>query len=114
MQQNIWALDKDISIKHLMLMLMEYFGDDAFDINTDRQDHPQSICLYKPDSREVQAYLYTYGQDEEHYGVHLEFPAIANNQRFDNTEIYENTSLDNLVEILAVHFDIPHFSKSDA
>jgi hypothetical protein len=107
MQQNIWSMDKDISIKHLLLMLVEYFGDDAFAIDSERQNHPQSICLFKPDCREIQAYLYTYGQSEEHYGVHLEFPAIANNQRFDNTEIYEDTSLDNLIAILAVHFDIP-------
>lgn len=112
MQQNIWALDKDISIKHLMLMLVEYFGHDAFAIEVERHGHPQSISLYKPDCREIQAYLYTYGQADEHYGVHLEFPAFANDQRFDNTEIHEDTSLDNLMEILAVHFDIPHFASS--
>jgi hypothetical protein len=107
MHQNIWALDKDISIKHLMLMLVQCLGNDAFDLDEGQQGHPQSILIHKPDCLSVKAYLYTYGQETEHYGVHLEFPAIVNSQRFDNTEIYENITVDNLVEILAVHFDVP-------
>lgn len=106
MQHNIWALQKDLSIKHLLLMLVETFGKEQLDIPAPEEGHPCSIMLTNFPAGDLFAYIYTYGQAVEHYGIHLEYPSLADSQRFDTTEILEDLSYERLVEILAVHFDI--------
>tara|TARA_B100001109_G_scaffold101482_1_gene82834 strand:- start:62732 stop:63109 length:378 start_codon:yes stop_codon:yes gene_type:complete len=101
---NIWSLDKDQSIKHVLLLLVEQLGQDAFSIEDRIETDRCAIYLRQPDEPDVRAYLYTLGQDEEHYGVHLEYPLLSEaNPVYD---AFENVSLPSLAEILAVHFGV--------
>lgn len=109
MEYNIWALEKDISIKYLLLMLRETFGAETFDVIAPDEGHPQSVNLIRPDEQNLHAYIYTYGQKAECYGIHLEYPSSIDSLRFDTTEILEEVGYERLVDILAVHFNIPSY-----
>jgi hypothetical protein len=101
---NIWAMEKDQSIKHLLLLLSEQLGRDAFAVDQRITTDPRALYVchaYEPD---VRAYLYTVGQRAGRYGVHLEYPESSEaNPIYD---AFENLSLAAMVDILAVHFDI--------
>lgn len=106
MNENIWALSKDVALKHLLLMLMDAFGADKIDIHDRRDADPRAITLCKPGESEIQAYIYLHGQDQGKFGVHLEFPELDDINMSDTEIIRENVSWERLAEMLAVHFDI--------
>ena len=47
-----------------------------------------------------------HGQEEDHYGVHIEFPDINENNYGDTLEIYENMSLEQVVNL--IHINLGH------
>jgi hypothetical protein len=98
MNENIWALAKHQEIKHLLLLLVEQLGGDAFAIDVTTPLDEQAIYLHHRENAAVRAYIYTVGQQPERYGVHFEFP--------NSVEPHENIALAALVEMLAVHFDV--------
>lgn len=100
---NIWALDKDLSIKHLLLLLSEVMGNRSFCISPDHELDPMAIRIYKPGEAEMSAYLYTYGQDEERYGVHLEYPLLVETAASKTIEMQEGLDFEQLVAVLQVH-----------
>ncbi|MGB1091875.1 MAG: hypothetical protein ACPGYX_07110 [Oceanobacter sp.] len=101
---NIWAMEKDQSIKHLLLLLTEQLGKDSFLIDSRIVTDDRAVYLCQADEIEMRAYLYTLGQDEGHYGVHLEYPESSEaNPIYD---AFENLTLRGLVDLLAIHFDI--------
>lgn len=103
---NIWALQKDESIKLLLLLLSEKLGPDSFIIAENQTLDGRAIRLSKAGDPSVSAYLYTYGQEEGRYGVHLELP-IHDEADISNTmEIYERLNLERLADMLCVHFDV--------
>jgi hypothetical protein len=103
---NIWALEKDESIKLLLLLLTEQLGQNNFLIDESQELDPRAIRLLKADEQGISAYLYTYGQEPEHYGVHLELPVLVERSRSDDMEIHEGIHLERLVDMLCVHFDV--------
>lgn len=100
---NIWSLEKDQSIRHLLLLLQAQLGDAAFRIDSDTACHHRAIYLCHATEADVRAYLYTLGQSAGRYGVHLEYPGDSTAALYD---AWENLTLKSLVDILAVHFDI--------
>ena len=101
---NIWAMEKDQSIKHLLLLLTELLGKDAFVIDNRIVTDDRAVYLCQANETDMRAYLYTLGQDEGHYGVHLEYPDCSEaNPIYD---AFENLTLRVLVDLLAIHFDI--------
>lgn len=112
MECNIWALEKDLSIKCLLLLLTDTFGAETFDVITPDEGHAQSIRLIRAGDQSLHAYVYTYGQKAECYGIHLEYPSPVDSLRFDTTEIIEEVSYERLVAILAVHFNIASYKDS--
>lgn len=101
---NIWALEKDQNIRHLLLLLNEQLGNGSFRIERRIATDYCAVYIHQPDEPELRAYLYTTGQAPDHYGVHLEYPLLSEaNPVFD---VYENLSLPVLVEMLAVHFGV--------
>ena len=103
---NIWALDKDIRIKHVLLLLAARFGSDSYVVDATPQLVPAAVRLCKPDEPAMSVYLYTYGQQDDCYGVHLEFPAHPETPLRDTVEIKEDLDFEQLVEVLQVHFDV--------
>jgi hypothetical protein len=100
---NIWALDKDFRIKHLLLLLSERLGPQSFEICVTSTTDPMSVRIYKPDEQDMSAYLYTYGQDAERYGVHLEYPLLLETAASKTIEMQEDLDFEQLVAVLQVH-----------
>ncbi|MFK4751758.1 MULTISPECIES: hypothetical protein [Oceanospirillaceae] len=101
---NIWAMDKDQGIKHLLLLLTEQLGADAFAIDERINTDLRAIYICDLDEPGIRAYLYTLGQTQGRYGVHLEYPESSEvNPVYD---AFENLTLPSLVSILAVHLDV--------
>ncbi|MDO6682090.1 MULTISPECIES: hypothetical protein [unclassified Oceanobacter] len=101
---NIWAMDKDQDIKHLLLLLTEQLGEDGFAIDERILTDLRAVYICDLDEPEMRAYLYTLGQAPGRYGVHLEYPESSEaNPVYD---VFENLSLPSLVSILAVHLDV--------
>jgi hypothetical protein len=104
---NIWALKKDISIKHLLLMLCEIFQQGSYEIIVSPLDDERAIRLTNPPATEAQLYIFTYGQEEGFYGVHIEYPNLQETNYNDTIEIRENVSLSSLVSIITTNLEIP-------
>ncbi|TCK05698.1 hypothetical protein [Marinobacterium mangrovicola] len=102
---NIWAMDKDQSIRHLLLLLQTRLGESAFRVDEATDCDRCAVFICHPEDPQLRAYLYTLGQAEERYGLHLEYPpSSASAALFD---ALEGQSLNAVVDSLAVHFDIP-------
>lgn len=99
---NIWALDKDLRIKHLLLLLSERLGSQSFAIDAASTD-TMAVRIYKPDEQDMSAYLYTYGQDADRYGVHLEYPLLVGTATSKTIEMQEDLDFEQLVAVLQVH-----------
>lgn len=101
---NIWALDKDLSIKHLLLLLEEVLSGYSYQIiNSDNIDK-RAIRLSIPDDSTTTVYIFTYGQEPDKYGVHLEYTEEPNQYLNNTVEVYDNMSFDHLVQLLKVQF----------
>ena len=103
---NIWSIEKDNSIKVFLLLLNQEVSDQSFFISDNCNLDPRSVRLHKVDEFMVSAYIYTYGQLEGKYGIHLEFPTFDESDISSSLDIYENISFEALVELLRVHFDL--------
>ncbi len=96
---NIWALDRHQDIRHVLLLLAAQLGDGAFMVDAETPADSRAVYLCHPEEPGVRVWLYLLGQSGQRYGVHLEYP--------QSVEFHEDVSLETLVEMLAVHFDVP-------
>jgi hypothetical protein len=104
---NIWSLKKDVSIKHLLLMLTEHFQQNSYEILDNPMDDQRAVRLENPMVPGIQLYVFTYGQLEGCYGVHIEFPNLHETNFADTLEIHENVSLDNIIKLIITTLEIP-------
>jgi hypothetical protein len=95
---NVWAIDKDIPLKLLLLELVHCYGENTLALNNQVQ-HFQAIELYTVSEPGISAYIYTFGQNAGRYGIDLKYPIPTHNIVGEN----ENLSLDQIEEILATH-----------
>jgi hypothetical protein len=109
---NTWSLVKHKSIKMLLLMLQSKLGSESFCIDHDEKSHFYAITLYNPDRPEVRSYIFSYGQQCNHYGVHLEFPMNTENELNNSIQVYENVSIDQTIKMLASHFEVSSYGMA--
>lgn len=102
---NIWAFDKDISIKHLLLVLEDRFSGITDHIIDDADLDPRAIRLENPNAPEYSIYIFTYGQEQDCYGVHIEYQNTGKPDRMDTIEAFEHLGLERLIELLTLHLD---------
>lgn len=50
--------------------------------------------------------VYTYAQNEEHYGVHLEYPDLLETSINNTLDIYDNINYESLCDLVQAHLDI--------
>ncbi|MDO9160768.1 MAG: hypothetical protein Q7U43_00230 [Methylococcaceae bacterium] len=95
---NVWAIEKEISIKLLLLELVHRYGENTLALNT-KEQHFQAIELSTLNDPSVAAYIYTFGQSAARYGIDLKYPISAHNIVGEN----ENLNLDQIIEIISIH-----------
>ncbi len=100
---NIWAIDKDVSIKLLLLLLNERLGSFKDIVLDEAGLDFKSVRIWRKGEPLVRAYIYTYGQERGTYGLHLEFPIHEESDISSSMDIYEGIAPDDLVEMLLVH-----------
>ena len=101
---NIWSLQKDIRIKHLLLLLVQTFGENALHFRVVDEDN-QAVRLLKPGDGTLSIYIYTYGQEVDNYGVHLEYPDLRETSLNNTLDIYDNVSYETLCRLIETHLD---------
>lgn len=95
---NVWAIDKDPPLKHLLLELVHRYGENTLALNTQEQ-HFQAINLCTLNDPALSAYIYTFGQNAGRYGIDLRYPISAHNIVGEN----ENLTLDQIIDIISTH-----------
>ena len=101
---NIWAADKDATIKHLLLLLSLDLSETRYVILDDKNTDSRAVRLAHTDNSGHCIYIYTYGQKSEHYGVHLEYPQLDNINPGDAIETYDDLNYNQLLELLRNQF----------
>jgi len=104
MDLNIWACNKHNSIKHLLLLLREEFSETSYRILDTNNTNARSVRLGSPNDEGYSIYIYTYGQEQDRYGVHLEYPNKKDISAKDTLEAFDDLSYQNLLDLLKVHF----------
>lgn len=103
---NIWSCNKHKSIKLLLFKVVKQFGDEHVCIESrDNKDY-FSVALIKPDQPEVSAYIYTYGQTRDEYGLHIEYPWFGEDGLNDTLYAYDGLNINQVINTLATHFEI--------
>jgi len=106
---NIWSLDKHKSLKLLLLKLDNQLGFKKIRFARDEDDDFLTVMLVKPDQPDVRAYIYTYGQLDNFYGIHLEYPWFIENEFNDSILVYENLSMQQVINSMATHFEVASY-----
>jgi hypothetical protein len=99
---NIWSLDKQNTIKQLLLRLEERFGKGSFYLVAPQDTNQQSVRI-SPLDESMTIYIYSYGQSSGHYGLHLEFTSADDATETINEEIYDEIPFALLVDILGLY-----------
>jgi hypothetical protein len=95
---NVWAINKDIPLKLLLLELVHRYGENTLALKT-QENHFQAIDLCTLNDPALSAYIYTFGQNAGRYGIDLRYPISAHDIVGEN----ENLTLDQILEILSTH-----------
>ncbi len=95
---NVWAINKDIPLKLLLLELVHRYGENTLALNTQEQHH-QAIDLCTLNDPTLSAYIFTFGQSSGRYGIDLRYPISTHNIVGEN----ENLTLDQIIEIISIH-----------
>ncbi len=109
---NIWALHKHKTIKLLLFQLQSQLMQGNFLLEESGGNEYNAISLVKPDQDEVRAYVYTYGQVKDLYGVVLEYPFNSENEYSNSSPFYEDLTLKQVISILTSHFDVPSYEMA--
>ena len=104
---NIWRLDKDPVIKTMLLMLAQKTGPNGFFIIEPEKLDNRAVRIASGCSPEqLSAYIYTYAQREQHFGLDLEFPYLIETRADDQTIRLNDLSTDQALEKIIEHLEI--------
>jgi hypothetical protein len=97
---NVWALRKEPGLKRALLVLEERLS--GLVICDDDSDNPKAVRLLPEEEDGFSIYLYTFGQNEGHFGIQLEYPLRPGMAR--TVESREELELEELINLLKNHF----------
>jgi hypothetical protein len=75
-------------------------------------DDEEAVGFYKPGAPELAAYVSTHGQPPGWYDVELEFPELEDNRLANAPTTCEDASLNDVLGLLTVHFDLTDVIQS--
>lgn len=100
---NIWALDKTTELKALLLLLGEQLEPESWLVDSKEVVDKQSVRIHKRADPSLAVYISLHGQNPGRFAVHLEYPTLVGESRFENTQIAENLEQHKALELLAMH-----------
>jgi hypothetical protein len=98
---NVWAINKELRIKHFLIELVHRYGENTFSL----REHPEqfrAVEIHPSEQPNLSAYIYTFAQPLEKFAVDLLFPYSEHDIVGQN----ENLSLEQLFSILSIHFEL--------
>lgn len=98
---NVWAIDKELRIKHFLIELVHRYGENTFSL----REHPeqfQAVEIHLAERSDLSAYIYTFAQSFDQYAVDLLYPYTEHNIIGEN----ENLNLEQLFSLLVIHFEL--------
>ena len=109
---NAWSLDKHKNLKVLLITLQAQLANNSFCVSGETDDNFNAVFLIKPEQPALRAYVFTYGQPPDKYGIHLEYPGPDDNNFNNSIQTYENMSLQQIVDALVMHFEISDYEMA--
>jgi hypothetical protein len=103
---NVLTLNKYRRIETLLQRLAEPLRARQLVIGHGWRDDEQAIGFYKPEEPELSSYVFTHGQPTDCYGIHLEYPDLADNDRGNVPLVCEHVGLERLLDLLTMHFGL--------
>ncbi|WAK02252.1 hypothetical protein [Methylobacter sp. YRD-M1] len=105
--KNIWSLDKDPSIKAILIMLQHEVGPNGFMLLDENLLDAKAVrIIFPPTQRELAAYVYSYAQREAHYGLDLEFPYLIEARADDQTIRLNDLTAEEVLRKVVEHLEI--------
>jgi hypothetical protein len=95
---NVWAIEKDMPLKVLLLELVHRYGENTLALNG-KESHFQALDICQPGIPTLSAYIYTFGQSPGRYGLDLRYPISAHNSVGE----HENLTLEQILEAVSIH-----------
>lgn len=104
-EMNIWALPKAVELRLLLLTLRETAGIGRLILDCDDDTNRQALLLCDAQIEGLSAYLFTYGQSKERYGLQLNYPGLMNGT-LPPYGLMEELTLQQVIEQLCMHFEL--------
>lgn len=109
---NIWTLEKDISISSLLIMLQHEVGADGFMLLDETLLNEKAVRVIAPATQqELSAYIYSYAQPEGRYGLDLEFPFLIETRADDQSIRMNNLGPGEVIDKTISHLEIPRLGR---
>ena len=102
---NIWAINKDLSIKLFLIELVNCYGENTFSL-LENPDQFKAVEVYLSNYPNLSAYIYTFAQPVDKYAIDVKYPFPENNIIGEN----ENLSLEQLISVCDIHFELTEFA----
>jgi hypothetical protein len=95
---NVWAIEKDMPLKVLLLELVHRYGEKRLFLN-EQENNFKAIEIHTEQDSKLAAYVFTFAQQSGCYGIDLKYPIRAHDIIGDN----ENLSLEKTIDIIETH-----------
>lgn len=102
---NIWAIPKAAELRLVLLTLRETAGIDRLILDRCDDANRQALLLCDAQIKDLSAYLFTYGQPRERYGLQLNYPGLMNGTLPPYGPMEELT-LEQVIDQLCMHFEL--------
>jgi len=106
--KNLWGLAKAPEIKSLLITLQHETSPGVFALLDEESLSDQAVRIVSPATQhELSAYIYSYAQREEHYGLDLEFPYLIETRADDQTIRMNDLTAQEVIEKVIDHLELP-------
>ena len=111
--KNLWGLDKDPSIKTILLLLQHEVGPNGFMLlDEDKLNNKAVRIISAKNPNELSAYLYSYAQREERYGLDLEFPFLIETQTDDQSIRLDDLTAEEVLGHVIDHLELQNMTAT--
>lgn len=100
---DIWSINKDPTIKAVLLQLDMSFNSSNYIVDLGHDKNLNSVYIRDISCPDLSAYIYSYAQNANHYGVELE-------QKDDagaiNIESYDELNVHRVLDLVSAHLNL--------